>query len=199
MRLHVAVRWGTQMVKPVKFAHVVYQTRRYNEMIAWYEDVFEARVVHQDPALAFMTYDDEHHRFAFANLDVLQPGGGDRRGEVGVNHVAYTYASVGDLMDTYQRLKAKGILPYWPVHHGITLSLYYRDPDGNRMEFQVDACTAAEGEAFMNSPAFAANPVGVEYDPEDLLARLLAGADQKSLLTRPEGAPSPIPEAHGLT
>ena len=187
------------MAKPVKFAHVVYQTRRYDEMIAWYEDVFEARVVHQDPALAFMTYDDEHHRFAFANLELLQPGGGDRRGEIGVNHVAYTYASVGDMMDTYRRLKAKGILPYWPVHHGITLSLYYRDPDGNRMEFQVDACTAAEGEAFMASAAFAANPVGVEYDPEDLLALLERGTDPKTLLDRPDGPPSPIPALHGMT
>ncbi len=187
------------MAKPVKFAHVVYQTRRYDEMIAWYEDVFEARVVHQDPALAFMTYDDEHHRFAFANLDVLKPGGGTERGEVGVNHVAYTYASVDDLLDTYRRLKTKGIVPYWPIHHGITLSLYYRDPDGNRMELQVDACTAAEGEALMNSEAFAANPVGVTYDPEDLLARLLHGADPKSLLAPPDGPPSPIPAAHGLT
>jgi len=56
----------TPMVKPVKFAHVVYQTRRFDEMIAWYEAVFEARVVHQDPALAFMTYDDEHQRLGFA-------------------------------------------------------------------------------------------------------------------------------------
>ena len=187
------------MVKPVKFAHVVYQTRRYAEMIAWYEDVFEARVVHQDPALAFLTYDDEHHRFAFANLDLLKPGGGGDRGEVGVNHVAYTYASVGDLMDTYKRLKAKGITPYWPVHHGITLSLYYRDPDGNRMEFQVDACTAAEGEAFMASDAFAANPVGVEYDPDEVVAALERGEAPASLLSRRDGPPSPIPDAHGMT
>ena len=34
------------MAKPVKFAHVLYQTRRYDEMIAWYEQVFEARMVH---------------------------------------------------------------------------------------------------------------------------------------------------------
>ena len=61
------------MARPVKFAHVVYQTRRYDEMIAWYQHVFEAEVVYQNPALAFLTYDDEHHRFAFANLDVLSP------------------------------------------------------------------------------------------------------------------------------
>lgn len=187
------------MAKPVKFAHVVYQTRRYDEMIAWYEDVFEARVVHQDPALAFLTYDDEHHRFAFANLDVLKPDGGDGRGEVGVNHVAYTYANAGDLLDTYRRLKGRGITPYWPIHHGITLSLYYRDPDGNRMEFQVDSCTAAEAEAFMRTEAFAGNPIGVTFDPDDLLARYETGEAPAALLSLPKGPPSAIPAEHGLT
>jgi catechol 2,3-dioxygenase-like lactoylglutathione lyase family enzyme len=182
------------MVKPVKFAHVVYQTRRYDEMIAWYQTVFEAEVVHQDPALAFLTYDDEHHRFAFANLDVLNPGGGSERGEVGVNHVAYTYGDVGALLETYARLRDAGIRPYWSIHHGITLSNYYRDPDGNRMEFQVDADLD-----FMDTPAFAANPIGIEVDMEALLANYRAGGDPRELTARPEGPMSPIPELHGMT
>ena len=57
------------MVKPVKFAHVVYQTRRFDEMIAWYREVFEADVVYQNPALAFLTYADEANpRIALAVL-----------------------------------------------------------------------------------------------------------------------------------
>ena len=162
------------MVKPVKFAHVVYMTRRFDEMIAWYRDVFEAEVVYENPALAFLTYDDEHHRFAFANLDLLKPDGGgpDDRGQIGVNHVAYTYANVADLLATYERLKAAGIHPYWPVHHGPTLSLYYADPDGNRMELQVDACSAEEGRAMLRAPD---NPVGVLFDPDVLVARLRDG------------------------
>jgi catechol 2,3-dioxygenase-like lactoylglutathione lyase family enzyme len=188
------------MVKPVKFAHVVYMTRRFDQMIAWYRDVFEAEVVYENPALAFLTYDDEHHRFAFANLDVLKPAGtssGDR-GEIGVNHVAYTYASAGDLLDTYARLKRAGIEPYWPVHHGTTMSLYYADPDGNRTEFQVDVGTVEEATALMKTPAFGANPVGVMYDPDALLARWQSGEDDASLLAPPSGPPSPIPAAHGM-
>ncbi|WP_397415273.1 VOC family protein [Phenylobacterium sp.] len=186
------------MSKPVKFAHVVYQTRRYEEMIAWYETVFGATVVHRDPALAFLTYDDEHHRFAFANLSVLNPGGGDHRAEVGVNHVAYTYASAGDLLSNYERLKAEGILPYWPIHHGPTLSMYYADPDGNRMELQVDACAVEAANAYMRSEAFAVNPIGVVYDPDNLLGRWKAGASEDELLTMPAGPPSAIPAAHGF-
>lgn len=188
------------MAKPVKFAHVLYSTRRYDEMIAWYEDVFEAKVVQRDPALAFMTYDDEHHRFAFANLDTLKPdGGADERGDVGVNHLAYTYASAGELLETYGRLKSKGITPYWPVHHGIAMSLYYRDPDGNRMEFQVDVGTPEQASAYMSTPAFAANPVGVGFDPDRLLAEYQSGAGEDVLLRMPQGEPAPIPPAAGLT
>ena len=102
-------------IRPEKFVHVVYRTRRFDEMLRWYQTVFDARVQHQNPAIAFLTYDDEHHRFAFANLALLQPEGtqSDRLGVIGVDHVAYTYASVGDLFENYEQLKAKAILPYW--------------------------------------------------------------------------------------
>ena len=121
------------MVKPVKFAHVVYMTRRFDEMIAWYRDVFEADVVYENPALAFLTYDDEHHRFAFANLDVLKPEGNSKngRGEIGVNSRRLTYASAED-RSHYAVLNALDRALNWPVHHGTTMSLYYADPTANR-------------------------------------------------------------------
>jgi catechol-2,3-dioxygenase len=125
---------------------------------------------------------------------MLNPEGGSERGDIGVNHVAYTYGDVGALLDTYARLRDAGIRPYWSIHHGITLSNYYRDPDGNRMEFQVDADLD-----FMASDAFAANPIGIEVDMEALLARHRAGANLLDLVARPEGPMSPIPELHGMT
>jgi catechol-2,3-dioxygenase len=173
-------------IRPTKFAHVVYRTRRFEQMLQWYETVFDARVQHQNPVLAFLTYDDEHHRFAFANMSVLQPDGTetDRRGVIGVDHVAYSYASLHDLFENYAQLKEKGITPYWCVHHGITVSMYYADPDGNQMEFQVDSFRSSdEANAFINS-TFTANPVGVEFDPEDWLARLRAGAPESDFLER---------------
>jgi catechol 2,3-dioxygenase-like lactoylglutathione lyase family enzyme len=188
------------MIKPHTLAHVVYQTRRFDTMIGWYQTVFGADIVHRDPALAFLTFDAEHHRFAFANLDVMKPEAADagQRGDIGVNHVAWSFTSAHDLLATYKRLKAEGILPYWPVHHGITLSLYYADPDGNRMEFQVEALTVAEANAYMAGPLMAANPVGVAWDPDALLARAEAGASEAELLAQPAGAMSPIPAAHGF-
>lgn len=183
-------------IRPAKFVHVVYRTRRFDEMIRWYEAVFDAKVQYQNPVLAFMTYDDEHHRFAFVNLSVLQPEGADtdRQGAIGVDHVAYTYRSLTELFDNYVQLKAQGILPYWCIHHGITVSMYYGDPDGNQMEFQVDSYASNdEANAFMYGPGFDTNPIGVEYDPEDWLARLNAGTPVAEFLTRDVHLPvSPI-------
>jgi catechol-2,3-dioxygenase len=183
-------------IRPQKFVHVVYRTRRFEQMLAWYQIVFDARIQYQNPALAFLTYDDEHHRFAFANLAVLQPDGAetDRRGLIGVDHVAYTYGSLNDLLENYTQLKAKGITPYWCVHHGVTISMYYADPDGNQMEFQVDAFgSSEEANSFMCGPINAANPIGVEYDPEDWLVRIRAGAPLSDFLNRRiHGPTSPI-------
>jgi catechol-2,3-dioxygenase len=182
------------------FSHVVFMTRRFEEMKAWYINVFGAEIVHGDAALAFLTYDDESHRFAIANLDVLKPDmpADSGPGEIGVNHIAYTYASAGDLLETYARLKEEGLNPYWPIHHGFTLSFYYQDPDGNRIELQVESCDSRDAFDFMRSEAFAENPVGVEVDPEALLARYRAGANEAELTARPEGKPSSIPDAHGM-
>ncbi|HEX7055215.1 MAG TPA: VOC family protein [Burkholderiales bacterium] len=188
-------------IRPLKFVHVVYRTRRFDEMIRWYQVVFDAKVQYRNPALAFLTYDDEHHRFAFANLDVLKPGGGEgeRRGLIGVDHVAYTYGSLRELLENYAQLKAQGIEPYWCVHHGMTVSMYYADPDGNQMEFQVD-CFASndEANAFMAGPHFAANPIGVEYDPDEWLAGLRSGAPASQFLVRRRHEPvSPVRGSFG--
>lgn len=186
------------MTVPARLAHIVYMTRQYDAMIDWYRTVFKAEPVHADPALTFLAFDEENHRFAIANLDMFRPGGDGRQGDVGVNHVAFTYDGAGDLLDTYARLKDAGITPYWPVHHGMTLSLYYQDPDGNRVELQADALNAEDAVAYFASPAFAANPIGIEYDPDALLARRRAGVGEAALLRMPGGPPSPVPAEHGL-
>lgn len=177
------------MATPTKFAHVVYRTRRFEEMLEWYQTVFGATIQYRNAALAFLTYDDEHHRFALADLNVFDPEGedADPRGGVGVDHVAYTYASLGDLLDTYARLRDRGIKPYWCVRHGPTLSMYFRDPDQNQMEFQVECFpTAEEANRYMHGKAFAANPIGVPFDPEEVLAQFHAGTPEAELLKRPD-------------
>ena len=181
--------------RPSRFAHVVYRTRRFEEMLRWYQTVFGARIQHRNGGLAFLTYDDEHHRFAFVDMSVFQPDGdeAERRGEIGVDHVAYTMASLEDLLGNYATLKQEDVLPYWCVHHGITASLYYADPDGNQMEFQVDSFDTSDAANAFIAEHWEENPLGVEFDPDDWLARLRDGTPESELLRRSVNEPvSPL-------
>lgn len=183
------------MSKPTRFAHVVYRTRRFEQMLQWYTEVFEARFQLNNGVIAFMTYDDEHHRFAFVNLGAIAPDGPalQHPSTATVEHVAYTFGSLTDLLENYARLQAAGIVPYWAIHHGITISLYYHDPDGNQMEFQVDCLGSNElANAYMHGPNFAANPIGVEFDPDAILAALRGGTPETAFSARPGGPQSPI-------
>jgi len=140
-------------------------------MLAWYQTVLGAEVVHSDGMLAFLTYDTEHHRIAIANIPARRPAadGG------GTDHVAFTFADLGDLLYTYARLKAAGIEPYWCINTADDVDVL-QGPDGNRVELQVDNYpTAEEANRWMRSGEFAANPIGVVFDPDALLARYRAG------------------------
>jgi catechol-2,3-dioxygenase len=159
------------------------RTGQFDEMAKWYETVLAARIVFRDERLCFLSYDDEHHRLALISTPGLPPRDPQ---SAGTDHVAYTYRDLGDLLATYRRLKAHGILPHWPINHGVTTSMYYRDPDNNRVELQIDTfATAEECQAYFHSKAFAENPVGVTYDPEQLCARYEAGEPVSDLLRIP--------------
>lgn len=184
------------IIRPISFSHVVYRTWRFDTMLKWYLAVFGARIQYHNDRLAFLAYDDEHHRVVIASLGAAQPADEPPRRRQGVDHVAYGFAGLHTLLDKYIELKAQGILPYWCIHHGITVSMYYADPDGNQMEFQTDCYPSAEqANTFMHGPGFAINPIGVEFDPEALIARLHAGEPESALLPRTEHLPvSEIPQ-----
>jgi catechol-2,3-dioxygenase len=181
------------MASPIRISHIVLQTNNPKALQDWYCTVLEGEMVHDAGLISFMSYDDEHHRVAFINPGALEPrkpgadGPQDLRAgrESGLHHIAFTLASLGDLLETYARLKAKGIVPFWCINHGVTTSMYFHDPDNNQVELQVDNfATAKAGKAFMQSEAFAKNPIGVEYDPDDFVARFRAGVAAEEL-TRP--------------
>ncbi|HEX3535381.1 MAG TPA: VOC family protein [Stellaceae bacterium] len=178
---------ATQPISPAKFAHFVLRSGQVDKLAEWYRTVLAARIVFRDERLCFLSYDDEHHRLAIIQIPGLQPRDPDG---TGTDHVAYSYRDLGELLANYRRLKAAGILPHWPINHGVTTSMYYRDPDNNRVELQIDNfATEAECQAYFQSQAFRENPVGVTYDPEDLCRRYEAGEPVAELLRIP-----PMPE-----
>src|SRR6266436_8852114 len=162
-------------VSPRKLAHVVLRTKsNLDAMVQWYCVVLGAQVVFNAGPIVFLSYDDEHHRIAIAASGALAER---PLRSAGLDHIAFTYEDIDALLTTYARLKQVRILPFVCVNHGPTTSLYYNDPDQNRIELQVDNFADMNEATTLMQEQFSINPVGAEFDPEELLARLRSGAD----------------------
>jgi len=171
------------MAQGLHIAHFGLRTRNLPEAIAWYAKAFDARVQFRNDLAAFMSFDDEHHRFV-----LWDDGETETRPDnaAGVDHIGFGCGGPADLADEYARLKALGVLPTSCVNHHFTSSLYYRDPDGNEVELTADNFpTKAACEAFMKSPemAEAMQPpfFGSEFDPEELLRLRRASAPEQEM------------------
>ncbi|MBL7486838.1 VOC family protein [Frankia sp. AgB1.9] len=185
-----------------RFAHIVFQTSQPKEMIDWYCSVLAAHVVYEDDGLGFITFDDEHHRVAFIKAPVpLEP---KTPTTAAMHHAAYTFTDIDDLLERYVQLRSQGILPAVCIAHGVTLSMYYRDPDRNMVEIQVDRFAEPDqATAYMNGPEYAADSVGPAFDPEQLLQARRAGASAEELCDRAwavkAGLPDPMPALIGVS
>jgi catechol-2,3-dioxygenase len=179
----------------MRLSHLVLQTGQLAAMRDWYLAVLDARVVHENPLISFMTFDDEHHRLALLALppEVLHER---TPTTTGLSHSAFTFGSMRDLVARYRALRKVGIAPWVPVQHGMTTSLYYRDPDGNAVELQIDNFASAdEATRYMNGPEFHEDPVGPTFDAEALADAFDAGVPVTELTTRQWAAQSPQADA----
>lgn len=181
-----------KVICPSKLAHVVLRTNNFEKMISFYKEFLGAQAIYENDFLAFLTYDEEHHRIAIAAV----PGTKDKdKTSCGLEHIAFTFDTLSELLLSYRQRKQKGISPLWPVNHGPTTSIYYRDPDGNMIETQVDNYDDPdEATAFMKSKFFAENPIGTDFDPEDYIKRLSKGETEAELKKRVEIGPRSLPD-----
>jgi catechol 2,3-dioxygenase len=153
--------------------HLNLTTTRLQEMIDWYGLVLGLTPTFAFPGGAFLTNDSANHRLAL----LVWPSSIDeprKQAHTGLHHYAFEYAALVDLLASYVRLKGHGIVPAFALDHGMTISLYYHDPDGNLLELQVDSFGdwAASSQWMHSAPAFAANPAGTQFDPDKLIAAL---------------------------
>ena len=172
----------TRPVSPSLFAHFVLRTANRAPLRDWYLKVLNARQVFENDYISFITYDNEHHRVAFVQVPELEKPSDKAWG---LAHVAYTLGDLGQLLGTYRRLKADGIVPVRTINHGPTVSMYYKDPDGNQVELQVDAFDKAGAASYFNTAPFAQNPIGVLFDADKMAADYEAGVPEAELLRRP--------------
>jgi catechol-2,3-dioxygenase len=171
------------MGSALHLSHFGLRTRNLPAAVEWYAKAFGAQVRFQNEMAAFMSFDDEHHRF------VLWDDGdtSDKPGTAGgVDHIGFGCGGPAELAKAYERLKEEGILPALCVNHHFTSSLYYRDPDGNEVEITCDNFPSkAECSAFMQTPemARAMQPpfFGSEFDPEELVRLRNSDAPESEL------------------
>ncbi|WP_076999733.1 VOC family protein [Variovorax sp. KK3] len=169
-------------IRPAKLAHVVLRVSELRRSRDWYLTVLEARPAFENEMVCFLSYDDEHHRVGLIARPELGHAGD---AHTGLEHIAFTYASLGELLATYRRLLEHGIQPYWTINHGPTISLYYKDPDGHRLELQYDVFERAEDlDAFFASGAYEENFMGIRFDPDEMHARFEAGEPLSKLTAR---------------
>ena len=181
---------ASERTSPQKFAHVVLKTGNFDAVIAWYAAVLNARVAFRSDFIAFLTYDDEHHRVA-----VIDAAGSPAPDEAaaGVHHIAYTYAGLGELLGTYRRLKAAGIEPARCINHGPTTSMYYRDPDGLRVELQIDNFHDGRSKCVLHEPGVCREPHRRDLRSGGADPRLRDGRPYEDLIRRPPLPPGKTP------
>lgn len=166
----------TTVFKP-PLHHINLKTTRLDAMVEWYGTVVGLTPNFRLPIGAFLTNDAANHRIALTAL----PGFVDDPEKVtrtGMHHPAFEYSSLDELLGTYLRLKAQGIIPHACLDHGLTMSFYYLDPDGNSVELQVDnfGDWAKSTEFLRTDPRFVDDPIGKLVDPDALIDARREGA-----------------------
>ncbi|MBC7577033.1 MAG: VOC family protein [Tardiphaga sp.] len=165
--------------------HVTLKTTRLADMIAWYGIVTGMNVHFQFPGGAWLSNDAANHRLALLTSPVISDDPA-KLAHTGLHHTAFEFADLDALLDTYGRLREDGIAPHMSLDHGMTLSIYYVDPDGNSVELQCDTFGDWEHSTqwMKTSAEFAVNPIGMAFDGDRLLEARAAGASSEEIHRR---------------
>lgn len=187
---------STKVLSPAKLAHVVLRTANLERMVDFYTTFLGGTVTYGSDVISFITYDDEHHRVALIGIPSTGP---KVQTSCGLEHIAFTFNSLSDLLASYRHRKARNIEPVWCVNHGPTTSIYYKDPDGNMLETQVDNFDTIEGaNDFMMSKYFAENPVGTDFDAEEMIQAIKSGQEEHVLKKRREIGPRGLSDVSSM-
>ena len=122
------------MVRPKQLGHLVLRVRDLDRSEEFYTQVLELTVTARIPGrMVFLSArEDSSHELALLALGPDAPGPDPHR--VGLYHFAWEMASLEDLRKLYRRLQERGVPIVGVGDHGISLGVYFLDPDGNEME-----------------------------------------------------------------
>ena len=118
-------------------SHVGIFVRDRDKMLEFYVDTLGFFITDQGAAkgahVTFLSRNPtDHHQVA------LVTGRQTELDQYMVQQVSFRVDSLEALRDLYPIVKAAPISDMQPVFHGVSYSLYFRDPEGNRLEFFAD-------------------------------------------------------------
>jgi len=123
---------------PKHLGHVNIYVRNAERSRQWYEEILGLHTYDFKPGwAAFMSADiNQSHEVALMQVGDDAPL--QQKGQVGLNHMAWMMHSLDDLKELYQRLKDKNVPIDHVSDHGISVGIYFRDPDGNGVEVSYE-------------------------------------------------------------
>jgi len=125
--------------KSLDFSHVGFFVKDLPKMRDFYVRVLGFQITDKGIArgrpIVFLSRNpDEHHQIVFAE------GRSGSLDELVVNQISLRAGSLQDLRDLFKTIKQEpDVTDINPVDHGVAWSLYFRDPEKNRVEIFVDS------------------------------------------------------------
>ena len=129
------------MAKIKKVGHVVLGVRDPQRSIKFYTEVLGMELVNvlEEMQMAFLSFGERDHDIAVIKVPEDQPVGSS-----GLTHTALEIEGGQEqLRELYQRLKSYGAKVEFTADHVLTKSVYFFDPDGNRLEIFHSFSTAS--------------------------------------------------------
>ena len=145
------------MARISRVGHVVLYVSDVDAAVGFYRDALGMEVVRHDVerGRAFMSFGTLHH-----DIGLFKVRGEASRGSLGLGHVAMAIdGGIEELREIHARLVAYGADIANLTDHGMTKSVYLRDPDGNHLEIYFDVFSPEGGMEFMRERGGSAKPL----------------------------------------
>lgn len=124
--------------RSARIGHVNLKVADIDRSLAFYEGVLGLKMTKRiGEQAAFLAYDGYHHDICI-NTWQSRNGMPPPQGSTGLYHLAIVFSRRSDLRELFVRLKAAGIPIDAAVDHGVSESIYLRDPDQNGVELYWD-------------------------------------------------------------
>jgi catechol-2,3-dioxygenase len=152
------------MARINKVGHVVLNVKDVEASVTFYTEALGMEVMRlRDGNAAFLSFGTQHHDIA-----LFKAPEGAEKGTLGLNHIALQIdGGETELRQLYGQLVQHGARIDRTTDHGMTHSVYFFDPDGNRLEIFCEMMDSEAGRKHMREGV---NLNDASYRPEPILS-----------------------------